>query len=613
MSTESAVDVRRLPVAIPALAGETLPSYLDRLSADLGIPLGLLLASVGLIDEDSRMNSATGYGFALPESRLVKLAYATGQRQDRLSEMLLTTLHGTVVNLTGLDVEVPDTFRAVAAREWLYATGSHFCPVCLTVDQGVWQMVWRLPWSFACTRHHVLLVDTCPSCGQRPQDARRDGRSTPAFISHVPVLGHCSNAAPAGEGLRGRAGSPCGADLRQAETTLLRKGPVLPIQVRLDELLAGGPIVIGEEIQPLIAYLQDLRGLISVLLSYGEAADIQLLLGATPTRKNPEWALPQLASAWQEYLDSRQERAAQRISLGRSGIDPRRGPRHRAFQDAPEAAALMALLCTAVVPALDSGDAQFLAPFAEAARRGNHPGLIALLAGRHASPRLLTLAYQAQQQTGRFVQAGALALQSPRPANTFNVAHIPALLWVDEWPSFASLFAGTGTMPETARRFIATALVKSLAAVTWVQAGVVLGWPAASTRTLAANLVNRLNKAGAAQAFHVELALLTERLRNGEMPLPNLSARRRLLRDFTAVPQKVLARTGLVVTDARSRNGAAWLWAELTSGSVWSAPAWGDRSATPNEKEVYRRFVRKDLPHAEQAIRDYGLDLIRKN
>lgn len=71
------------------------------------------------------------------------------------------------------------------------------------------------------------------------------------------------------------------------------------------------------------------------------------------------------------------------------------------------------------------------------------------------------------------------------------------------------------------------------------------------------------------------------------------------------MPARVL-RDGLVVTDARRRNAAAWLWAELTSGSVWNAPAWGGQTATPNQKEVYGRFVRRDLRLVEQPLREHG-------
>ncbi|MEU0119639.1 TniQ family protein [Streptomyces bobili] len=47
--------------------------------------------------------------------------------------------------------------------------GSRFCPFCLADSGGRWLVAWRLSWSFACTRHHVLLVDRCPACHRVPR------------------------------------------------------------------------------------------------------------------------------------------------------------------------------------------------------------------------------------------------------------------------------------------------------------------------------------------------------------------------------------------------------------------------------------------------------------
>ncbi|MFE1907623.1 TniQ family protein [Streptomyces gardneri] len=41
-------------------------------------------------------------------------------------------------------------------------------PHCLAETGGRWQLAWRLGWSFACTRHHILLADRCPACLRKP-------------------------------------------------------------------------------------------------------------------------------------------------------------------------------------------------------------------------------------------------------------------------------------------------------------------------------------------------------------------------------------------------------------------------------------------------------------
>src|SRR5262249_56815433 len=54
-----------------------------------------------------------------------------------------------------------------------------YCPACLREDGGRWQLVWRLPWAFACPRHHRLLADTCPACRRRTHPDRPGHRGEP--------------------------------------------------------------------------------------------------------------------------------------------------------------------------------------------------------------------------------------------------------------------------------------------------------------------------------------------------------------------------------------------------------------------------------------------------
>ncbi|CAM3079797.1 TniQ family protein [Dermacoccus abyssi] len=46
-------------------------------------------------------------------------------------------------------------------------TSSRYCPECLASGFG-WSTLWQQPWTFACPHHHIALIATCPSCGQRP-------------------------------------------------------------------------------------------------------------------------------------------------------------------------------------------------------------------------------------------------------------------------------------------------------------------------------------------------------------------------------------------------------------------------------------------------------------
>ena len=99
--------------------------------------------------------------------RLRTFARATRLDVAQVKEMLLERYHGRAVDLSGLEPTDAASFRKIALHEWAYFSGSHLCPRCVGEDRGAWQLAWKLPWSFACVRHRILLVDTCPRCGRR--------------------------------------------------------------------------------------------------------------------------------------------------------------------------------------------------------------------------------------------------------------------------------------------------------------------------------------------------------------------------------------------------------------------------------------------------------------
>jgi len=91
-------------------------------------------------------------------------------------------------------------------------------------------LAWRLPWTFACTRHHLLLVDTCPVCGRahRPaldQPPRDPGRCD---TTGLPLPSHP----------RGRQPPACTVPLTGTATIPLDPhGPVLAAQRHVDQLI----------------------------------------------------------------------------------------------------------------------------------------------------------------------------------------------------------------------------------------------------------------------------------------------------------------------------------------------------------------------------------------
>jgi len=157
--------VRRLPLFVSPAEGESFSSYVDRLASELAVPVSVLLSATGVLDGHSLRPRLPAYGLALPPERLVSFASATGLDRERVRQMQLGAYAGVAFDVRVLPMNGVQT-RRLPSREWVYMSGSHACPRCLA-ERPVWQLAWRLPWSFACAHHQCLLVDTCPSCGGR--------------------------------------------------------------------------------------------------------------------------------------------------------------------------------------------------------------------------------------------------------------------------------------------------------------------------------------------------------------------------------------------------------------------------------------------------------------
>ncbi len=83
-----------------------------------------------------------------------------------LSTPQLQSLEKQLVLPAGLldQAVVPADIFGHRAPHW------RFCPQCLGEMQGRWPTRWWLPWSFACTKHHALLHNVCPSCCKEPRE-----------------------------------------------------------------------------------------------------------------------------------------------------------------------------------------------------------------------------------------------------------------------------------------------------------------------------------------------------------------------------------------------------------------------------------------------------------
>jgi TniQ len=190
---------RALPLRVPVAPGEPMDSWLEALARRNQITVRTLVAALGW----QVPNAPGGLVAGVPGEVLRRIEYQAGLPAGRLDDAVL-------------DRYLPA--GVVRSR------GSRYCPCCLAERDGRWLLAWRLPWTFACATHSVLLCDACPACGQVPRVY-----TGPAGLNPP---GTCpSSIAP---------GTCCGADLRRSIPQRLAPGSkVLAAQQWTGTLIAA--------------------------------------------------------------------------------------------------------------------------------------------------------------------------------------------------------------------------------------------------------------------------------------------------------------------------------------------------------------------------------------
>ena len=112
------------------------------------------------------------------------------------------------------------------------------CPQCLREAQ-IFPICWRTPWLFACTKHQLLLVDTCPRCDHPIASERR--------LTRVAKTKLCDNH-PSNQ-------RRCTQELSEIATVDLSELPrIISAQNVIEGILAGQkPTMLGVVRQPLEA------------------------------------------------------------------------------------------------------------------------------------------------------------------------------------------------------------------------------------------------------------------------------------------------------------------------------------------------------------------------
>jgi len=208
----------QIPITVPPLPGEALDSWIEAYARRLRCTGREFLDLAGACPDRSTLPHLA---VCLTSTQAAALARATGVGAAALTAMTLQPFDGIAVTI------IPGTATQGHPPAWRRMQGSRFCPACLHDDNGRWQLTWRLPWSFACQRHGLLLADECPGCGRRPVPHLTLSGAAPSALSR------CARTIP-GTGRR------CGHLLAAVPARALPPGgEVLRARDHLTALLAG--------------------------------------------------------------------------------------------------------------------------------------------------------------------------------------------------------------------------------------------------------------------------------------------------------------------------------------------------------------------------------------
>ncbi|WP_164990912.1 TniQ family protein [Streptomyces sp. GZWMJZ-114] len=255
-----------LPCSLDPLEDETLPGFLLRLSHRLERSPARMMQLTGLA-ADRRFASRVSHEkmLHLTPAELRVFSSVTRLSSEEADQLCFTSMNELYP--TGFHPGIPPKGLLTRGDFWVLSTASRYCPECLTGDGsvvqadhgGAWKRTWRLPVTFACTRHHRLLEHLCPQCLRPACDA---GPTTGRF----PMI-----AAASAIGLHPAqcwlplSGSPelCGQRLDVIRPPGLNlPGPVLALQKRLagflDPLGPRHTVSAGSECTTL-QYFNDLR------------------------------------------------------------------------------------------------------------------------------------------------------------------------------------------------------------------------------------------------------------------------------------------------------------------------------------------------------------------
>lgn len=572
--------LRSLPLCPSPVSGESFSSYVDRIAAALGVPLSVVLRGTGLMSKNGQ-NIRAGYGVVISAADLKRFSLAVRLPENEVAGMLLARYHDVACDMSRISPEDPISFQLVKPRMWEYWSTSHACTSCVAQSGGAWQLRWKFPWSFACTHHESLLVDTCPKCHKTIGHDSVGMR--PVRRSLVPTPGACRNQVLLDPDNRRKRISweTCGYPLEMVEAHSLRTWPkLLETQSRINAALEGGEVSIaGKEVSS-ITYFSDLKLICSLILSWVAAEDVEHL---------PPAVLAEIS----ERVHKRDELRAFGFAVHIRGGGRR--AKNEAYLDYQDhfyyqdhfSSSNVASMAAALPLAVDILDADSVSTLSEA---------LEFLVSRCYASRKKPTAWVSSCSDGlraAFVRSWKSNELSPVRLGSKHDAQkrkdpklaglipdlVPQLLWKEDCDR---LFVKPlpKSRQHTNRRFCSMALVRLSGDYSWAEAAAELKLPSYKIGQKVSLFMHFLNKAGQSDEFGKRLHQLARRIAL-EPKAVDYGLRRRLFSDFGLIPseewKRICQRCGVHIgTGVRRRYASACVWSYLTGGDYLLSPAWND-------------------------------------
>lgn len=599
----------RLPLGVQPTEDESLESYLDRLAHRYSATRGQMLRATGLSPTTGPARYPLAYPVAFAEGLMTAFCARTGLAAAQVQRMQLIHYDNTALTVRAPDGTVRPP-RELGLHEWVYVYGANACPQCLTERGGAARLAWKLPWSFACARHRLVLIHQCPVC-DAPLVPERNGKSSP-FTSHLLTPGSCAARAR-----DGRTRQPCGCPLSDAHAAPADKR-LLAAQATYDAAIAGHALPVLGRLTRAHGYLRHARALTGLALRFAMPDDA----GPLPTA---------VRSALEAFVDWRTR------TLHEKGEGRAAGPRLRTFTATPRNPAVMAALAPAVCDALASADAAAAGerldwlvarmrdaglPPAVGSRYGLTPELSAALALR-ARPgvALWSTALDSPSSSDARSSAGSAR---PRRFGRVGAQHLPQVLWREAYePLYRELLPTRQQL--AVRTFLSLLAAKTVLQGTWAQAAEGLGMDYIDARQRANGYTTRSTRnrlsTDLRRRTHLLLGLLAD-----SRQLVDYVQRRRQFAHVSIEDdswQALAAAAGIHPGyGTRQRNAAVWVWSELTGGPYYRAPAAEGAFHQPSGRvlnrqakdayfwAVFNRFYRDELPQLRPHLETYAHGLL---